>query len=90
MVDTTINRQELLLKIQELDFFAVELNLFLDTHPTDVQALNDFKYIIETVGQYKKLYENTYGPLLNFGDACVTGNTWSWIAVDYKWPWENV
>lgn len=88
-MDTLLNKNELMMRIQELDFYAVELNLFLDTHPNDIQALNDYKYIVENARQYKDLYEKTYGPLINFGEAFVSGNTWKWVAEDSKWPWEN-
>ena len=33
------NQQALLLEIMELHFTAIDLNLFLDTHPNEKQAL---------------------------------------------------
>ena len=33
---------EMLLEIQEVDFVLVELNLYLDTHPSDYEAINQF------------------------------------------------
>ena len=33
---------ELLLELQELDFVLVELTLYLDTHPDDTAAINQF------------------------------------------------
>ena len=35
-----LNRSEIILKIQELSFACVDLNLYLDTHPDDANAVN--------------------------------------------------
>ena len=35
---------ELLRKISEYQFVAVELNLYLDTHPCDADARSDYLY----------------------------------------------
>ena len=35
-----LNRYEIILKIQELSFACVDLNLYLDTHPDDANAVN--------------------------------------------------
>ena len=52
-----LTRKELLQKIQMLDFNAVELNLFLDTHPDDQQAMQDYQYILQQAKQYRERYE---------------------------------
>jgi len=70
-------------------FYAVELNLFLDTHPDNMQALRDYQYILQNLEQYKNLYTQRFGSLQNFGNATVTGNYWSWVSEEDKWPWEN-
>ena len=36
------SRQELMLKIQELSFACVDLNLYLDNHPEDKNAINTY------------------------------------------------
>ena len=51
---------ELLLELQELDFVLVELTLYLDTHPDDTAAINqfnDFSYKRRVLKQ--KMEENT-------------------------------
>lgn len=80
-------RAELMRQIQMLDFYAVELNLFLDTHPDDQQALQDYQYILQQSKQLRTVYENRFGPLNNFHSAVVNSNLWNWI--DEPWPWEN-
>lgn len=89
-MDKMLDKQELKRKIQELTFSAVELNLFLDTHPNNAQALQDYQYIINSLQQLKGIYNQNYGPLLNFGDASANENYWNWVSEEEKWPWENV
>lgn len=89
-MDNMMNKQDLIRKIQELSFYAVELNLFLDTHPDNVQALQDYDYVLQTLEQLKKVYSQNFGSLLNFGCASVNNNNfWTWVAPEEKWPWEN-
>ena len=37
-----MNREELLRKVQEADFVLYDVNLFLDTHPSNQAALEFF------------------------------------------------
>ena len=75
-----------LMKISELQFVAVELNLYLDTHPCDQEALNDYNCAAERLEALKKEYEAEFGPLLNFGFSEADADHWQWI--DSPWPWE--
>lgn len=76
----------MLRKIQEMQFVAVELNLYLDTHPCDAEALNDFNCAVDILGQHKRVYEEIYGPLLNFGFGGHSEKPWQWV--NDPWPWE--
>ncbi|WP_425059325.1 hypothetical protein SCACP_40090 [Sporomusa carbonis] len=76
----------LLRKIQEMEFVAIELNLYLDTHPCDDDALNDFNCAVEMLKKYKEKYECEYGPLLNFGFGGLSRQPWQWA--QGPWPWE--
>lgn len=75
-----------LLKIQEIEFVAVELNLYLDTHPCDEDAINDYNCAVENLKQLKKEYEAQYGPLFNYGWGGFSPNPWQWV--QGPWPWE--
>lgn len=79
-------RMGLLRRIQELEFVAVELNLYLDTHPDDNRALEHFDRVAEELMNLKHRYEESYGPLLNFGFGKNNANTWRWA--ESPWPWE--
>jgi len=77
----------LLRRIQEMEFVAVELNLYLDTHPCDQEAINDYNCAVEMLTKYKKEYEKMYGPLLNFGYGGYSDKQkWQWATT--PWPWE--
>ncbi len=80
-----LNREELMLKIQELEFAVVDLNLFLDTHPENQQALMDYNMYTSELMKLKKVFEMQYGPLTNFGYA-PSQYPWRWI--ESPWPWE--
>jgi spore coat protein JB len=67
------------------EFTAVELNLFLDTHPDDERALNDYNETVERLRELKAAYENQFGPLTNFGYA-TSEYPWRWV--DEPWPWQ--
>ncbi|BBB90702.1 MAG TPA: spore coat protein CotJB [Methylomusa anaerophila] len=79
-------QRALLLKVQEMEFVAVELNLYLDTHPCDADAINDYNCAVKELRKYKEKYESEYGPLLNFGFGGFSRKPWQWI--ESPWPWE--
>lgn len=80
------NRRKHMLKtIMALEFTALEFNLYLDTHPEDMNALAEYNAASEAFMAAKKEYEACYGPLTNFGTA-LSPRTWRWI--DDPWPWE--
>ncbi|KAB3527303.1 spore coat protein CotJB [Alkaliphilus serpentinus] len=79
-------RVHLLKKIQEVEFAAVELQLFLDTHPQDQRALMEFNHYSRELMMLKQQFEMQYGPLLNFGFS-PSQYPWRWI--EGPWPWER-
>lgn len=78
-------RLKLLREIQEYEFVAVELNLFLDTHPDDLEPLRRYNETTRTLQRLKEAYESRYGPLTHFGYT-TSGEPWQWI--EGPWPWE--
>ncbi len=82
------NEQEKLLHdIGILDFIVVELTLFLDTHPTDKDAMEYFKHYNRMNNQAKREYSAKFGPLsVSLADAgdC---NNWKWALTPM--PWEG-
>ncbi|MDD3225391.1 MAG: spore coat protein CotJB [Clostridium sp.] len=79
------NRNQLLNKIRQLKFAAVDLNLYLDTHPDNEKALEDYNTISELLTKSISFYETNYGPLINFGSS-QSKFPWQWT--NEPWPWE--
>jgi len=75
----------LLEEIQAIDFVIVELNLYLDTHPHDYDAIRQFNENTEISMRLKVEFEQKFGPLMNFGRS-YSNYPFSWI--DTPWPWQ--
>lgn len=75
----------MLKELQEIDFVIVELNLYLDTHPMDNLALQQFNQMAQKRQLLAGQFELKYGPLMNFGHS-YSRSPWQWI--DAPWPWQ--
>ncbi|MFC5402151.1 spore coat protein CotJB [Cohnella soli] len=74
-----------LLELQRVDFALVELTLYLDTHPTDMQAVQQFNQLAQRRQQLAAEFEMKYGPLMQFGHS-FTRYPWRWA--ESPWPWQ--
>ena len=72
-----LNRSEIILKIQELSFACVDLNLYLDTHPDDANAVNMYNSFSKQLNEAIRNYECKYG----------SGCPWQWV--EQPWPWDR-
>lgn len=94
------DRQALLQKINEASFAVVDATLYLDTHPTDTEALQYFKKVMNERKTAMAEFEEKYEPLIV---DCVKPNEnnktgyatdypakehWTWA--DGPIPWDNV
>ena len=70
---------QLLEEMQAIDFVLVELNLFLDTHPSDFEAIKQFNDTAQKSMQLKVEFEQKFGPLMNFGRSYS----------NYPWDWKD-
>jgi len=80
-----MNRDELLTCLMALDFVAVDLGLFLNTHPNDADAIEKYNETIAEADKYRQMYETNFGPLCQFRSA--SRKAWSWSA--NPWPWQE-
>ncbi|WP_070121172.1 spore coat protein CotJB [Bacillus marinisedimentorum] len=71
--------------LQAVDFALVDLTLYLDTHPNDQQAIQQFNQLAKESKRLRKQVEKIYGPLLQFGKS-FSGYPWDWK--DSPWPWQ--
>ena len=82
-----MGRDELLRNLSSLDFMAVDLALFLDTHPEATEAISEYNKIIRAADTVRAKYEENYGPLCSFRSFNRSEETFQWI--DNPWPWEE-
>jgi spore coat protein JB len=76
---------QMLEQLQAVDFVLVELTLYLDTHPSDMDAINQFNQFSKERRQLKKAFEREFGPLLQYGNS-YSAYPWNWA--DSPWPWQ--
>lgn len=79
-----MNHEEILRRLTALDFVAVDLALFLDTHPDDREALDTYNDILTQADALRKQYEQLCGPLCSY--RSMSAYPWQWI--DDPWPWQ--
>ena len=83
-IKSTNDREELLNEIRKYKFALIDLDLYLDTHPNDIEIINLYNNYLNMVKQEISKYERMYGPL-TLSDPN-NSNTWEWIKS--PWPWE--
>ena len=76
-------REEMLMKIRELEFAIVELAQYLDTHPDSPKALCLHREYCKRLKDLKEKYQKVYGPLTIYFPC----NKWRWL--EEPWPWER-
>ena len=80
-----MSKDQLLDFINTVGFTAFDTWLFLDTHPTDQEAMRYFRHYKELQRTASRVYAEKYGPL-TMGDA-VSSDRFLWS--DEPWPWEG-
>lgn len=76
---------ELLDLIRVLGFNMFDTVLFLDTHPHNQKALDNYNKYKKLMDQAVKEYTAYYGPLTT--DNANVDNQWTWG--ETPWPWER-
>lgn len=82
-----MDRDMLLNRLTALDFMAVDLGLYLNTHPMEKQAIALYNKIIMAADTVRAKYEELYGPLCSFRSLNTSDTQWKWS--DNPWPWES-
>lgn len=80
-----VNRKELLEQLSALDFMLVDLQLYLDTHPYDRNALMQYNSVVMQANMMRQNYESLYGPLNSYR----SNSRYSWQWINELWPWQN-
>jgi len=72
-------------KLMALYFVVVELELYLDGHPDNADALARYRCAVNDYKAMAEKFEKQYGPLTAEGNRCE--NEWLWARL--PWPWEG-
>ena len=65
-------REKKLKELQELDFRMLDLQLFLDTHPFEERAVEEYNNAAKKYNAMKSHFEKLYGPLMLCDDNYTT------------------
>lgn len=79
------DREKLLLEVQKYGFAMWDLNLYLNTHPSDRNTMMLFDKYRQAYKQAINDYENKYGAL-TFDQTNTSKSYWPWN--ESPWPWE--
>lgn len=79
-----MSRDEMLKQLSALDFYTIDLHLYLNTHPDDQDALTKYNAVVTEASAMRKQYESMYGPLSP--NTVTTKVPWQWI--ENPWPWQ--
>ncbi len=78
-------RERMLLELQTYYFALIDLDLYLDTFPTDTNIVKKYSELLTIVTQLTNNFEQKYGPL-TLTSPSLNNNSWAWI--NSPWPWE--
>ena len=71
-------------QLQKIDFVLVELTLYLDTHPTDMQAIQQYNQLAQNRRAMAESFELKFGPLMAFGHS-FSRYPWQWVQTPWSW-----
>lgn len=80
-------KEDMLYKISEVCFAAHDINLYLDTHPNDVNAINLYNEYNNMSNELIASYERKYGPINLSDNIGLEKMPWAWI--NKPWPWNK-
>lgn len=81
-----MQKEMLLRQLMALDFMSVDLQLYLDTHPYDREAISEYNNIIKEADLVRMKYEKNFGPLCSFRSLS-SDDKFEWI--NDPWPWQS-
>lgn len=67
-------------------FSALDLQLYIDTHPENTDAIAVYNETVRALQKKQAEYIKSHGPLFSFIDVS-DEKRFNWI--DSPWPWEN-
>lgn len=80
-----LSKQQLMKRVMLCGFACTDAVLYLDTHPSDTEALSYFQEHNRIYQEAVEEYSRSYGPLtLSHARHC--GDYWNWV--NQPWPWQ--
>ena len=73
--------------LTEYGFAALDLQLYIDTHPDNTEAIHMYNETVRAYQTARQEYENMHGPLYSFVSM---SNPERFTWVDCPWPWETM
>lgn len=74
-----MDKNMMLEKLMELDFISLDLGLYLNTHPTNKEAIKAYNEAVVAGSTLREKYENQFGPLCSFRSYAYNEDNWQWI-----------
>ena len=68
---------QLMKAIMEADFFAMDLKLYLDTHPDDERAIGMFREAVKQYNACKAAFEESFYPITS--NSAGKDGEWDWL-----------
>ena len=81
-----MERHDMLMKLCEHDFTAIDLQLYLDTHPDDKKAIEHYNTAVNSANKARAEYEKAFGPLASF---VTPSRPDMFTYIDEPWPWQS-
>lgn len=81
-----MDRMSLLMKLSALEFSALDMQLYLNTHPADKKAIAMYNGYVKDAAAARAEYERAFGPLFSFVSPS-NPDFFGWI--DEPWPYQN-
>lgn len=78
-------KEKLMCELNKYQFAAVEVGMFLDTHPSNKKALESMKVYSEKYKELKRHFEEKFG-MIDIYSPNNSDSKWSWV--ENPWPWE--
>jgi spore coat protein JB len=75
----------MLFKLTQLDFSAIDLHLYLDTHPDDKKAIAEYNRLVKEAADLRAEYEQKNGGLTSNAPSDPNGFNW----ITEPWDWEE-
>ena len=72
-----------LYEISMVDFLLIDMKLYLDTHPTDRNALDYYHHYAKVLKDLREAYSKQFGPL--FAEQSDCGKEWEWAMEPNAW-----